>query len=181
MGKLMAIVGMAGAGKEIASTALERRGWARIYFGQVTLDEMSRRGLASGEENERLVRDGLRQEHGMAAFALLNIDRIRAALEEGDVVIDGLYSWDEYLVLKEKFPQLEVVHIYASPKTRAERVARRKDRPLTAQELAGRDRAEIENSAKGGPIAMADYVIVNELSKSPTDVAIEIIQIAYGI
>jgi len=35
---------------------------------------------------------------------------------------------------------------------------------LTLEEAAGRDKSEIENSNKGGPIAMADFTIINEAS-----------------
>jgi dephospho-CoA kinase len=35
---------------------------------------------------------------------------------------------------------------------------------LTAEEAASRDKSELENLAKGGPIAMADFTIVNESS-----------------
>jgi dephospho-CoA kinase len=42
------------------------------------------------------------------------------------------------------------------------RLAGRPVRPLTAEEAASRDKSEIENLNKGGPIAMADYVIPNE-------------------
>ena len=44
------------------------------------------------------------------------------------------------------------------------RLAKRPIRPLTADEAAGRDIAEIENSDKGGPIAVADFTIINESS-----------------
>ncbi|MFC1942626.1 dephospho-CoA kinase, partial [Chloroflexota bacterium] len=37
-------------------------------------------------------------------------------------------------------------------------------RGRTADEAASRDRAEIENLNKGGPIAMADFTILNESS-----------------
>ena len=37
-------------------------------------------------------------------------------------------------------------------------------RPLSAEDARKRDYAEIENIEKGGPIAMADYTIVNEQS-----------------
>jgi dephospho-CoA kinase len=40
----------------------------------------------------------------------------------------------------------------------------RPERPLTLGEAASRDRAEIENINKGGPIAMADFTIINESS-----------------
>jgi len=35
---------------------------------------------------------------------------------------------------------------------------------LTEAEAASRDAAEIENVSKGGPIAMADFTIINESS-----------------
>ena len=47
---------------------------------------------------------------------------------------------------------------------RYRRLSGRKNRPLTVAEAASRDKAEIENSAKGGPIAMADDTICNEES-----------------
>ena len=51
-----------------------------------------------------------------------------------------------------------------SPATRYARLSKRKVRPLNTEEAAGRDKAEIENVNKGGPIAMADFTILNELS-----------------
>jgi hypothetical protein len=33
---------------------------------------------------------------------------------------------------------------------------------LTPDEAAGRDRAEIEKLNKGGPIAIADFLVINE-------------------
>ena len=54
----------------------------------------------------------------------------------------------------------------ASPEARYARLSGRAQRPLTPAEAAGRDRTEIENTNKGGPIAMADYTIINESSLS---------------
>jgi dephospho-CoA kinase len=56
------------------------------------------------------------------------------------------------------------VAVWSSPKTRYARLASRLSRRLTPEEAAGRDTAEIENIAKGGPIAMADFTIINESS-----------------
>jgi dephospho-CoA kinase len=44
------------------------------------------------------------------------------------------------------------------------RLAGRNIRPLTNKEAAERDRTEIENINKGGPIALADFTITNESS-----------------
>ncbi|MFH1638793.1 MAG: dephospho-CoA kinase, partial [Chloroflexota bacterium] len=52
----------------------------------------------------------------------------------------------------------------ASPKTRYARLKGRANRKLTPAEAASRDQAEIEKANKGGPIAMADFTISNELS-----------------
>ncbi len=59
---------------------------------------------------------------------------------------------------------LRQVAVWASPVTRHARLAGRRLRGLTGTEAVARDRAEIENSNKGGPIAIADYIIVNESS-----------------
>jgi dephospho-CoA kinase len=56
------------------------------------------------------------------------------------------------------------VAVWASPATRHERLAHRTQRPLTLEEAASRDKSEIENINKGGPIALADFTIINEAS-----------------
>jgi len=161
--RIAAIVGMPGAGKSEVSSHLTALGFQCIHFGDVTQQELRRRGLTVNEANERLVRESLRATYGMAAYALLNMENIDTALKSGSVVVDGLYSWEEYLVLKERYGErLLVVAVTASPATRARRLSLRRVRPLTADELANRDRAEIEKLNKGGPIAMADIMLVNE-------------------
>jgi dephospho-CoA kinase len=161
--RIAAIVGMAGAGKSVVASTLTSCGLHYIHFGDITLEELSRRGLAVNEANERVVREELRATHGMAAYALLNLDRIETALMMGSVVVDGLYSWEEYLVLTERFGErLVVIAVTASRKTRRLRLASRPIRPLSAAEVDSRDRAEIEKLNKGGPIAMADITLINE-------------------
>jgi dephospho-CoA kinase len=87
------------------------------------------------------------------------------ALKKSNVVIDGLYSWEEYLFLKSRcLDNLYVVAVWASPGTRYRRLSSRSKRPLSVEEAAARDKAEIENVNKGGPIAMADFTITNESS-----------------
>jgi len=161
--RVAAIVGMAGAGKSEVASFLTSRGMHYIHFGDITQEELRRRGLPVNEANERLVREKMRAIHGMAAYAVLNIGRIEDALKSGSVVVDGLYSWEEYLTLQERFGErLHIVAVTASPATRQRRLATRRVRPLTAEEVASRDRAEIEKLNKGGPIAMADITLVNE-------------------
>ncbi len=164
--KMVSIVGMAGAGKSEVARLFAENGFVRIRFGDVTDDEVRKRGLELNEANERAVRESLREEHGMAAYARLNRAKIDAALVGSDVVIDGLYSWEEYVFLKDCYgDDLRQVAVWASPATRHARLTGRQVRGLTGAEATERDRAEIENSNKGGPIAVADYIIVNESSR----------------
>ncbi|MFH1072627.1 MAG: AAA family ATPase [Nanoarchaeota archaeon] len=175
MNKLLCIVGLTGSGKTTVADYIKEKGFFFIRFGQITLDEVRKQGLAPTEENERPIREGFRKQYGMAAFAILNYPKIDAGLEKGNVVCDGLYSWQEYVEMKKKYGESMItIAAVASPKTRYARLASRihdkdKDteirfRQASAEQAKSRDYAEIENIQKAGPIAMADYTIVNECS-----------------
>ena len=162
---MVSIVGMAGAGKSEVAKIFEKHGFKKVRFGDITDEEIKNRGLELNEENERYIRQQLRKEHGMAAYAKLNLPRIDSSLKSSDVVVDGLYSWEEYTLLQECYGEkCSTIAVWASPATRHERLANRAERPLTPEEAASRDKAEIENINKGGPIAMADFTIINEAS-----------------
>jgi dephospho-CoA kinase len=163
--KVVSIVGMAGSGKSEVARVFVGAGYARVRFGDITDEEVRRRGLELNEKNERLVRQQLRTEHGMAAYAKLSLPKIDRLLESGNAVVDGLYSWEEYTLMKDRYGgRSAVVAVWASPETRHQRLAKRPVRPLTREEAASRDVAEIQNLNKGGPIAMADFTIINESS-----------------
>ncbi len=161
--KTLAVVGMAGSGKSVVTSHLQTRGMERIYFGDLVLRGVEERNLPLTSGNERLVREDMRRAHGMAAMAMLSLPLIRKALESGPVVIDGLYSFAEYKLLrKELGDDLVVLAVACSRSLRYERLAERPVRPLTADEAESRDMAEIENIEKGGPIALADHTVLND-------------------
>lgn len=163
--KVVSIVGMAGAGKSEVARLFEQSGFNRIRFGDVTEKEIKKRGLPLNEKNERYIRELLRKEQGMAAYAKLNLPAIDSALNTGDVVIDGLYSWEEYLFFKNYYGEnFYVVAVWASPEMRYARLTSRPERRLTFEEATSRDKTEIENVNKGGPIAMANFTIINDSS-----------------
>jgi len=165
MTKLVSIVGMAGSGKSEVAKIFENSGFVKIRFGDITDREISQRGLELNEGNERYIRQQLRKEHGMSAYAKLSLSQIDRLLKSVNVVVDGLYSWEEYTLLKSRYgDHFTVVAVWASPETRYERLAKRSVRPLTAEEAVNRDIAEIEDTNKGGPIAMADFIIINQSS-----------------
>lgn len=162
--KILAIVGMSGSGKSVAVDYLTERGVPKVYFGGMVLKEVERRGLAITPENEKFVREDVREKFGKDWVVAQVVEEARGLIAAGQrrIVLDGLYSWTEYKVLKHEFPrELTVVAIVLPKSLRHKRVARRPERPLNAAEIQERDRSEIENLEKGGPIAMADYYILN--------------------
>src|SRR4030065_2867132 len=153
--KVVSMFGMAGSGKSEVSRVFERNGFKRIRFGDITDEEIKRRGLNLNEENERDVRQQLRKEHGMAGYAKLNLPKIDVFLQSTDVVVDGLYSWEEYTLLKSRYgDDFHVVAVWASPETRYNRLSKKKGRPLTMAEAAGRGVSEVGDINKRGAIAM---------------------------
>ncbi len=165
---ILAIVGLAGAGKtEATEYVFKKTNWPKVYFGQIVLDEVKNRGMEINEANERTVREDLRKNHGMAAMAILSAPKIKElAAVSPHVLVESMYSWEEYAVLKREFGEnFKVLAIFASPQTRTARMAVRPIRPLTSQELESRDYSQIENLHQAGPIARADWMVVNEGSK----------------
>ena len=164
--KIIAVVGMCGSGKSELTDTFIANGWRRVYFGGVTMSELERRGLPVTPENERNVREELRAKHGMAAFAVSLLPEIEAALEQGNVVLDGLYSWSEYKYLSERLPvKVTLLAVVTNRALRYSRLETRNERPLTPEQAAARDYAEIENLEKGGPIADADVYLTNNGTK----------------
>jgi len=172
--KLIAIVGMPGAGKTVAADFFHAKGIPVLRFGDQTDISLRELGLPRNEKNERFVREKLRKDLGMAAMAIKIEPRIlEAAKTNSVIVLDGLYSWEEYIYLARKFPEIQLLCIYAPPKIRYERLGTREVRPLTEVESHSRDIAEIENLNKGGPIAIADYCIVNDSDKAAFQTQLE--------
>ena len=116
--KVVSIVGMTGAGKSEVAGLFKENSFTRIRFGDITDEEIRKRGLELNEENERYIRELLRKEYGMSAYAILNLSRIDLARKQSNVVIDGLYSWEEYTFLKTYYGEdFYVVAVWASPRT----------------------------------------------------------------
>ncbi len=156
---------MPGAGKSFCVDYLKAKDIPSVYFGGITLEEVEKRGLPINEINEKMVRESIRADEGPGAYAKRIIDKIEKlfAEEHKRVVVDGLYSWTEYTLFEEHFgEQAKFVAIIAHRHQRHERLAKRPVRPLTKEEVDSRDRAEIENLEKGGPIARADYTVLND-------------------
>lgn len=165
--KIIAVVGMCGSGKSVAVEEFEKLGFHKIYFGEATFLKMKELGLEINEENERKVREQLRASGDKGIYARIFLPEIEKAFKQGNVVIESMYSWSEYKIVKEKFgDNFEVLCIATDAPLRRSRLAIRDFRPMSPEISKARDYAEIENIEKGGPIGIADHYILNNGTES---------------
>lgn len=165
--KIIAVLGMPGGGKSEAIGYLrERYQWPKVYFGDVTFREMEQRGLERNQANERLVREDLRNLYGEDYYAKEVIKMIDAIGDAPAVLVESFYSAPEYRVFKERYGNAFVtIAIHARPAIRYARLADRPERPLSRREAEERDWAQLTRLTQGTPIALSDYMIVNEGTK----------------
>ena len=164
---VLATVGLCGTGKSEATRFLAQQLEADIvYFGQIPRDEIRLRGIEQTPDNERLVREELRQKHGMDVMARRGLGPIQDALAAGrNVVIDGLYSHAEYEFLSQELSgRLMVVALHTVRAIRCERLRNRPERPFLPHEIDQRDLDEIRKLDKAGPIVLADHHVLNNSS-----------------
>ena len=165
--KIIAFVGMSGSGKSVAVDYLTEKGIPKVYFGGMIYKEMERRGIirTPDGESEKKFREEIRETEGKDWVVNQVIKETDALIGAGQrrIVLDGVYSWTEYKILKQHYPgELTFVAIVVSKKLRYKRVSVRPERPFSKSEIMERDRSEIENIEKGGPIAGADYYVLND-------------------
>ena len=164
--KIIAIVGMSGVGKSVIVDYLTGKGYPKVYFGGMIYKEMDKRGIARTPdgESEKQFREHIRATEGKDWVVRQVIAETRDLIAAGQrrIVLDGVYSWTEYKALHREFPtNLTFVAVVADKSIRYDRVAMRPNRPFDSVAIRERDRSEIENLEKGGPIAAADYYILN--------------------
>ena len=163
--KILAFVGLPGAGKSEAVDYVCTKNVPKVYGGGLIVEGVKKLGLEVNPENEKKYREEMRHEHGPDIFVRLAAEQMHNIIDSGQhrIVFDGLYMWTEYNYLKHEFPgELITIAVVAPKRLRHHRLTHRPIRPLTNEEAELRDWAEIENLEKGGPIAIADYYIHND-------------------
>ncbi len=164
--KILAIVGMSGSGKSVIVDYLTKKGYPKVYFGGMIYKEMEKRGLERTEdgESEKKFREEIREKEGKDWVVNQVIAETKDLINAGQkrIILDGVYSWTEYKILKHEFPKnIIFLAIVVDKKLRYDRVAKRPTRSFDGAAIRERDRSEIENLEKGGPIVASDYYILN--------------------
>lgn len=164
--KILAILGMTGSGKSTLVDELTERGIPKVHFGNMLYKEMEKRGIerTPDGESEKAFRKEIREAEGKDWVGKQAVAEVKDLIAAGQkrIVLDGLYSWTEYRLFKHEFPGMMTTIAVVAPRAlRYERLSKRPDRPFTAHDAQVRDYAEIEDAEKGGPIAIADYYILN--------------------
>lgn len=164
--KIIAIVGMSGSGKSVLVDHLTSKGYPKVYFGGMIYKEMEKRGIERTEdgESEKKFREEIREKEGKDWVVNQVIAESKDLIDAGQkrIILDGVYSWTEYKILKREFPKcLTFIAVVVDKNIRYDRVAKRPGRAFDGKAIRERDRSEIENLEKGGPIAAADYYILN--------------------
>ena len=179
---VLALVGLPGAGKDVAANYFKKKGLAVVRLGDITDDMIKAKGLDFTNEAEKKVREGIRRDYGMDAYIQLNKKKINKALETNPIVIiNGVRSWEEYVSAQKLFPKVFLLSITADKKIRYRRLQGRKVRNKVRGE--DRDVHEVLGLNMGPTIALADRTIINNGSLTDYEDKLEEVyrQVYYGL
>ncbi|MFC1487236.1 AAA family ATPase [Thermoproteota archaeon] len=159
---VVGITGMPGAGKGVFRRTIQRLGYPFVIMGDEVREEVKRRELKPNPENLAETMLNLRKIEGSAAIAKRCILKLKNQPRRV-VFIDGIRSLNEVEEFKKHFPLFILITIHASPKTRYQRLVRRRrsDDPTDWDTFMERDLREL-GIGIGDVISVADYMIVNE-------------------
>jgi len=168
--RVIAMSGMPGAGKGVASQAGKLLGLEVFVLGDVIREETERRGLDPNPQNMGRVMLDIREREGPAVVAKRLLPKIEEA-KSPTVIVAGVRSLQELDELKSRFEVISLA-IHASPRSRFQRLLsrNRSDDPKTWETFQERDFRELEVGL-GHVLALADVVLVNEGSISELESA----------
>jgi len=162
---VIAFAGMPGSGKGVAVSVAQEKGFPIVTMGDIVRQWVKDIGLELTDANVGRVATEERKKHGYDIWAIRTMEKVRTYTGSAQgVVIDGTRGEAEVNVFRKHFrPEFGVIAIHASPKTRFERILRRRraDDVLTEEAFHERDDREL-SWGLGNVIAKADVMIVNE-------------------
>jgi len=157
---------MPGSGKGVVVEVGSKMNWGIVVMGDVIRHEANLQGMKPTPKNIGKIMVEMRRTGGPAIVAKRCVTEIQK-IKKNTVIIDGIRSLFEVEELKKHFPSFKLVAIHSSPKTRYERVFKRKrsDDPSSWKIFIERDKRELQVGL-GSVIACADLMIINESKRS---------------
>lgn len=161
---IIAIVGMPGAGKSLASNAGKELDIPIFVSGDVIRSEARRRKMRFSRKNLGELMLKIRREEGMGAVAKRLVPMIEKNAHQA-LIYEGARNIEEIDELRKRY-HVVTVAIHASSQTRFRRLLRRRrsDRPRNWKDFLERDQRELKVGV-ASTIALSDYVVENEGSK----------------
>jgi len=165
--KVIGVTGMPGSGKSVVSRVGKSLGMEVVRMGDVIRDEALQRNQDPGK-----VALEIREENGEFVVAERCVELIKASenqdknlegLSSSFYLIEGIRSPYEVERFKQEFKDFKVITVHSKPKTRFQRLKRRRrsdDSPMV-HDLQTRDQRELRFGI-GEVIANSDYVVINE-------------------
>ncbi len=155
--RVIVVVGMPAAGKNIARIWSESNGIPYFATGDLVRQEVSKRGLEPNPENMAVVSTELRENDGLGVTR----HALKKAMDSGStmVFLEGMRSWPEIELIREKTDAL-VVAFLAPRNFRLDRIKARRRADDSAEAFAERDNREIDYGTTI-PIALADEYVLN--------------------
>lgn len=160
--RIILIAGLPGSGKSTTSEFFRQSAYSVVRMGVITDMLIKGNGGILSEENEKKVRDRLRETYGDDVYAMRVVPIIRRLLEGGNrVVVEGVRTLSELNHFRTQLDEIFLIYLEVSEKERYRRLAGRINRPLSLPEAKRRDNDEIYKLRVPDLKAHADMVIEN--------------------
>ncbi len=163
---VIGLTGMPGSGKSLVVEAAKNFGYDVITMGDAVREETVKRGLELTPANVGKVMLELRKENGERIVAEKCIPKITKR-NSSHIMVDGLRSYIEVETFQKSLANFVLIAVHSSPQTRFKRLSARgrSDDPKNWDDFRERDMREL-NVGIGHAIALAEYVIINDTTKS---------------
>ena len=159
--KLIITTGMPGAGKEEFLLAASDSGIPFLRMGDIVREFHAKRSKEDKDLSVGQLANLDRQRYGFDIWAKRAMEKMSGNI----FMIDGCRSMDEVRAYRNITDDVHIVGIFASPKTRYDRLVKRgrDDAPKNIEEFQERDNREL-GWGLGETMALADKMIINESS-----------------
>lgn len=152
---------MPGAGKSTVARFLQENGFWSITMGDVIRQKAIENNLPLDDKSLGELMKNFRKTHGNDIVAKLTVKKITDLVNINLVVVDGIRSYDEYIILK-SIGYVKLLAIHASSNIRYDHIRQRdrSDSPANHENFIQRDEREMDVGISKA-IALADESISN--------------------